>query len=103
MKSFIKKNIFNSLVLLSGTLLIFTGCEKSFLKADPLSFYEPEQTYSTESGLKSVLAIADRQLKRYYTTGGDDLFPLVYTHRASRNTCSCESLPNSGIRQVFLH
>ena len=58
MKSFIKKNIFNSLVLLSGTLLIFTGCEKSFLKADPLSFYEPEQTYSTESGLKSVLAIA---------------------------------------------
>ena len=25
MKSFIKKNIFNSLVLLSGTLLIFTG------------------------------------------------------------------------------
>ena len=49
MKSFIKKNIFNSLVLLSGTLLIFTGCEKSFLKADPLSFYEPEQTYSTES------------------------------------------------------
>ena len=77
MKSFIKKNIFNSLVLLSGTLLIFTGCEKSFLKADPLSFYEPEQTYSTESGLKSVLAIADRQLKRYYTTGGDDLFPLV--------------------------
>ena len=42
MKSFIKKNIFNSLVLLSGTLLIFTGCEKSFLKADPLSFYEPE-------------------------------------------------------------
>ena len=41
MKSFIKKNIFNSLVLLSGTLLIFTGCEKSFLKADPLSFYEP--------------------------------------------------------------
>lgn len=42
-----------------------------------MSFYEPEQTYSTESGLKSVLAIADRQLKRYYTTGGDDLFPLV--------------------------
>ena len=86
MKSFIKKNIFNSLVLLSGTLLIFTGCEKSFLKADPLSFYEPEQTYSTESGLKSVLAIADRQLKRYYTTGGDDLFPLVWvlyrTHSA---------------------
>lgn len=30
MKSFIKKNIFNSLVLLSGTLLIFTGVKKVF-------------------------------------------------------------------------
>ena len=39
-----------------------TSCKDSFLEQDPLSFYEPTATYSTESGLQSALAMCDRHL-----------------------------------------
>ena len=78
MKRFIQKHIFNGLVMLAGASIVFTSCKESFLDADPLSFYEPTTTFSTEAGLKSVLAIADRQLKRYWTDGdSNEMFPLM--------------------------
>ena len=69
MKKTIKKYISNGVLALTGMSMIFSGCKESFLEADPLSFYEPVTTFSTESGIQSVLAIADRQLKRYWTDG----------------------------------
>lgn len=78
MKKFIKKHIFNSMVMLAGTSMVLGSCQESFLEADPLSFYEPTTTFSTESGLQSVMAIADRQLKRYWTTGDhNEWLPLI--------------------------
>lgn len=78
MKNFIQKHIFNGLVMLAGIFIAFTSCKESFLEADPLSFYEPTTTFSTEDGIKSVLAIADRQLKRYWTDGDhNEMFPLI--------------------------
>lgn len=44
----------------------------NFLKPDPLSFYEPETTFATESGLEAVLAMADRHLRTWafhYSSG----------------------------------
>lgn len=69
MKNIIKKYISNGLLAFAGVSMILTSCSESFLEADPLSFYEPTKTFSTESGIQSVLAIADRQLKRYWTDG----------------------------------
>ena len=46
---------------------IFSGCSESFLKPDPLSFYEPETTFTTESGLQAALAMADRHIRSYWT------------------------------------
>lgn len=69
MKKTIKKYISNGVLALTGMSMIFSSCKESFLEADPLSFYEPVTTFSTESGIQSVLAIADRQLKRYWTDG----------------------------------
>lgn len=78
MKRFIQKHIFNGLVILAGVSIMFTSCKESFLDADPLSFYEPTTTFSTEAGIQSVLAIADRQLKRYWTDGDhNEMFPLM--------------------------
>jgi hypothetical protein len=45
----------------------FSSCSEDFLKPDPLSFYEPTTTFSTESGLQAALAMADRHLKTYWT------------------------------------
>ena len=46
-----------------------TACSDSFLKQDPLSFYEPTTTYSTEAGLQSALTMCDKQLKTYILDG----------------------------------
>jgi hypothetical protein len=52
--------------ILCGSVF-FESCSKDFLKPDPLSFYEPATTFSTESGLKAAMAICDRHLRTYWT------------------------------------
>lgn len=47
--------------------IFFYSCSESFLKQDPLSFYEPTTTLSSEPGLQAVLAQADRHLRSYWT------------------------------------
>jgi len=49
------------------SIAILPGCKKSFLQPEPLSIYEPGVTYSTESGIMSTLAAADRHLRSYWT------------------------------------
>ena len=44
-------------MVLAATALVNVGCTDDFLKQDPLSFYNPENTYTTESGLQSALAV----------------------------------------------
>ena len=39
-------------MVLASAALLTTGCTDDFLKQDPLSFYNPENTYTTESGLQ---------------------------------------------------
>lgn len=55
-----------TVITLSGTV---TACSDSFLEQKPLSFYEPSETYSTESGLQSALTQCDKQLKTYRIDG----------------------------------
>lgn len=74
-----QKNQKNSIIYL-GILLVsimsLGGCSENFLKPDPLSFYEPGTTFSTESGLKAALAICDRHLKSYYATDHNEVLDL---------------------------
>jgi hypothetical protein len=53
------------IAIVSVTLV--TGCKKEFLKPDPLSFYEPEVTFSTRSGLDATIAMCDRHLRQYWS------------------------------------
>lgn len=48
--------------------LFLSSCSESFLEPDPLSFYEPGVTFTTESGMQAVLAQADRHLRSYWTS-----------------------------------
>lgn len=52
------------------------ACSDSYLDQDPLSFYEPTATYSTESGLQAALAVCDRHLRYYYTNGNTNNCPI---------------------------
>jgi hypothetical protein len=68
------KNMFRT-VLCIVPIFFTTTCSEEFLKPDPLSFFEPENTFTTLEGLQSALASCDRNLR--YIWGGDP--PTMYT------------------------
>ncbi len=76
MKHIIKKLSHICLPLLMGGMILLSSCSEDFLKPDPLSFYEPNATFSTESGLKSAMGICDRQLKLYWATDHNEMLTL---------------------------
>lgn len=57
----IYKTLLSTISMASLTLI--SGCTKDFLKPDPLSFYEPDVTFTTRPGLDATLALADRHLR----------------------------------------
>jgi len=65
MKTYIKNKIL-ILAPLAVASALLVSCSKDFLEPDPLSFYEPETTFQTESGLQATLAIADKGLRNNY-------------------------------------
>lgn len=75
MKNIVNKLSKACLLLATGTML-FSSCQKDFLDTDPLSFYEPATTFSTESGLKAAMAICDRHMKLYFTADKNEMLPL---------------------------
>ena len=54
-----KKYIYNAAlgIVAAASLTTVTGCSEDFLDPDPLSMFAPENTYNTESGLQSTLAM----------------------------------------------
>lgn len=62
MKTYINNKIIRGIFLLAG-MASLVGCTDDFLKPDPLSFYEPEATFGSKSGLDAVMAMADRHLR----------------------------------------
>lgn len=76
MKQIIQKLNSICLATLLGSTLFLGSCSEDFLKPDPLSFYEPNTTFSTESGLRASMAICDRHLKAYYATDNNEVLDL---------------------------
>lgn len=68
MKNLIQKYMGKGFTLLAGASLILSGCSQSFLDPDPQTMFQPEVVFTTEDGIKSVLAICDRQIKRNYVS-----------------------------------
>ncbi|UOB16621.1 RagB/SusD family nutrient uptake outer membrane protein [Abyssalbus ytuae] len=65
MKKYIKNNLLKFTSMVTG-ILMFVSCSEDFLEPDALSFFEPETTFTTESGLQATLAIADRSLRGFW-------------------------------------
>lgn len=60
-----------------ASLTILASCTDSFLKQDPLSFYEPTSTYVTEAGLQSALAMCDLHYKTMLMDGNGNVLPIA--------------------------
>ena len=71
------KNFTKGCMALVSAALLTTGCSDSFLEQDPLSFYNPENTYTTESGLQSALAMCDYGLKEMLMDGNNNVLPMA--------------------------
>ena len=76
------KNIIKGGLLLTAASML-TACGDSFLKQDPLSFYEPTATYTTESGLQSALAKCDRSIKEIFMDGNGNVLPMASNYNMS--------------------
>ena len=64
-------------MVLASAALLTTGCTDDFLKQDPLSFYNPENTYTTESGLQAAIAMCDYGLKEMLMDGNGNVLPMA--------------------------
>lgn len=62
---------------------VFTGCTDSFLKQDPLSFYEPSATYISEAGLRAAMAMCDKHLKTILMDGNGNVLPMASNYLMS--------------------
>ena len=71
------KNFTKGCMALVSAALLTTGCSDSFLEQDPLSFYSPETTYTTESGLRSAIAMCDYGLKEMLMDGNGNVLPMA--------------------------
>ncbi len=78
MKSNIINNMPKGFIALAGMAMLATSCSDDFLKQDPLSFYEPKQTFTTESGVEAALAMGDRLLRgvTVHYSGGSNNIPI---------------------------
>ena len=64
------KSLKISMLMLMSAAII-SGCKESFLDPDPLSFYEPTTTFTTESGLSAALSQCDLNMKTCWASGSD--------------------------------
>ena len=74
MKMSHKTNIlaFTSLLAIICGSMTISGCSEDFLKPDPLSFFEPVATFSTETGLAAAMSTCDRNFRQAWcNTSGD--------------------------------
>ena len=62
---------------LATSALLTTGCSDDFLAQDPLSFYNPENTYTTEAGLQAAMAMCDYGLKEMLMDGNGNVLPMA--------------------------
>ena len=70
-------NIMKGCMVAATSAALLTGCSDSFLDQDPLSFYNPDNTYTTESGLQSALAMCDLGLKEMLMDGNGNVLPIA--------------------------
>ena len=93
-------------LLFCATLISLTGCKQSFLEPDPLSFFEPKATFTTESGLSAALGQCDLNMKTCWASGQDkfaifnqfqftDMLMIGTGNAASFNDMNANLQPNT--------
>lgn len=99
MKNNINKLFKGCMVFASFTML--SSCADSFLKQDPLSFYEPKTTYATEAGLQAALAMCDLHYKTMLMDGNGNVLPIASVYFMSDLGLYAKTDAGGGIMDDF--
>ncbi len=83
------------------SVAMLASCSDSFLEQDPLSFYEPAATYSTEAGLKSALAMCDLHYKTMLMDGNGNVLPIASVYFMSDIGLYAKTDAGGGIMDDF--
>lgn len=82
------KNLYNRFLFF--TLIIAIGvisCKKDWLKPDPLSFYNPEETITDAAGMRAALVACARNLRlEWYGDGAPIITELIFSEVAVEGT-----------------
>jgi len=98
------KNNINKLVkgcMVFASLTMLGSCSDSFLKQDPLSFYEPKTTYATEAGLQAALAMCDLHYKTMLMDGNGNVLPIASVYFMSDIGLYAKTDAGGGIMDDF--
>lgn len=98
------KNITNKILkgcVAVASVAVLSSCSDSFLKQDPLSFYEPTATYSTEAGLQSALAMCDLHYKTMLMDGNGNVLPIASVYFMSDIGLYAKTDAGGGIMDDF--
>jgi len=86
MKTINKKLIYGLAIILIA-IVTGTGCNKSYLKPKPLSFYTPDQTYTTAAALQDALVACERNLRYdFFGDGAPIISQLIFSDVAVEGT-----------------
>ena len=80
---------------------VMTGCSDNFLDQDPLSFFEPGKTYTTEAGLQSALAQCDLHYKTMLMDGNGNVLPIASVYFMSDMGLYAKTDAGGGIMDDF--
>lgn len=73
------KNIYKYIVLV-GLIIASSACKESWLEPDPLSFFEPNNTFTTKEGLQAALTSCERNLRYiWYGDGAPIITELIFS------------------------
>lgn len=72
------------------------SCSDDFLKPEPLSFFEPEATFSSESGLQAAMAYADKHMRRMFMSENTNNMPIMTDYMFSELTVYGKTDAGSG-------
>lgn len=103
-KKFKMKNNINKLFkgcMVVASLTMLSSCSDSFLKQDPLSFYEPKTTYATEAGLQAALATCDLHYKTMLMDGNGNVLPIASVYFMSDLGLYAKTDAGGGIMDDF--
>jgi hypothetical protein len=98
-----KKNIkyITGTALMAGMLFGSLGCKKEFLKPEPLSFYEPNETYVDAAAMKAALISCARNLRQEFYGGNPPILTEMLFSETSVEGTTDKSGPAQDLNLVI--